>query len=940
MLAIALLVLDSQFLAAQTGVVRGACEVPVLGDDVTLDPASFWSADRQVTIARQGAKDKPDFRIAGDIVELNAQIFSSLARGGGETLTNFRSLTIDAREIVVAMPILLGDDATIRLHGETVRFQFSGFIGFTVPPKAGEQRVEIRSRTLDLSDSSLTPFRFITQDWQLWPERMAWPRSADGPRRLLSIHVESIVPANLDDAVNHQLLHTEPLRYLHNKTLDHGRSSGYPPEVWQRGYDYRGGNTGLMSYHDLLARRLLWPDHSLAKLERLFARGPYQKEIRAFTERRVQEFSKLLEGRELPAAGVRQLNLLRRIADGVDAFGYGPYDVPMTAMESLLDNTGSRLKVLFGDEGTGGLVAAWDRVQIAALSGGEVDQDALSALDAEVGTLEAEQRAIVRAIGERQRRLSELADTVDAALAIANNREVELRAEFDAKQAELERLGKVPGQIKLVAVGFSAVFPAAAPVLMPASEALTTGASLVYAHNSGDEVDLALAAKTLQEVHQEHNGYRMQLEELQQSWNHVATSFDKASEYLSGNGDDKSSVKNFGDAAASYGKLADALYNSLRPAGRQDTIQLPDFAATDDGLKMRLAEVEKLRAEEATVRGEVANLERRYNEVGGRLLELAAARRELLALDLQNDEARGRQRELALFIRNRLLADLGRDFALLRRGTWYVTGRMPDIPDELLWFADDRQAASGLVQDPSESGALEASLRQERTELVAYASSFIELVRTQLVDFNTRFGWRPPVAIMFSASVGGNTGNSAYDQANREFLVTINRVLAELAATDDDATDLRRVAIRIPFELEPPAFSEPETLLGVVVERVEFEIGGAAADGRQIVFTVEHPRMGWIYHAGGCRKVEDATLRVTEFEDVIPRAPWSTEVPPLHHDWAMRLNTAETFASIMDAAYPFRAPYHLFIELPQRAAWPSPPRVSRIDIQFVKTGPR
>jgi hypothetical protein len=86
-----------------------------------IDPAEFWENDRQISILRREDGQRFAYRIVGDVVELNATLFPALATAPDGQLSDISELVIDAREIVIDMPLRLSD-ASISLRADTVRF--------------------------------------------------------------------------------------------------------------------------------------------------------------------------------------------------------------------------------------------------------------------------------------------------------------------------------------------------------------------------------------------------------------------------------------------------------------------------------------------------------------------------------------------------------------------------------------------------------------------------------------------------------------------------------------------------------------------------------------------------------------------------------------------------------------------------------------------------
>src|SRR5262245_84011 len=117
--------------AAQDGIDR--CAAPLMPLAEAPDPQAFWNDDRQVSVWRRPEGERSIYRIVGDIVELTPKLFPAFASAPGAPLQDVAEITIDAREIVVAMPIRLVN-GTIKLHADDVRFTGNGSISLVDPP--------------------------------------------------------------------------------------------------------------------------------------------------------------------------------------------------------------------------------------------------------------------------------------------------------------------------------------------------------------------------------------------------------------------------------------------------------------------------------------------------------------------------------------------------------------------------------------------------------------------------------------------------------------------------------------------------------------------------------------------------------------------------------------------------------------------------------------
>ncbi|HEU4825901.1 MAG TPA: hypothetical protein VFS85_05440, partial [Dongiaceae bacterium] len=291
--------------AAQDEIDR--CAAPLAQASESIDPVSFWNDDREIFVWRRQDGDRYAYRIVGDIVELTPRLFSALATVPGQSLRDITEISIDAREIIVAMPIRLAD-GTIKLYADDVRFTGDGSLSLMEPPEQRDQMVEIAAGTLDLSNAPDMPFLFPTQGWVLngtpqWPPR-------DGARRMLRVKVRTVIPGADASEASQKQLKGDPLRWFHNKTADQGFDSGLPKKVWSAGYDIVIGDAGESIYDGLFGATLLWPDVAVVKLSRLWTRAPFDPAVDAFVRAKMDEMMPRLT-RRASKASISTLNLMR-----------------------------------------------------------------------------------------------------------------------------------------------------------------------------------------------------------------------------------------------------------------------------------------------------------------------------------------------------------------------------------------------------------------------------------------------------------------------------------------------------------------------------------------------------------------------------------------------------------------------------------------------------
>ena len=291
------LALDTVGAAAQTSeaVAKDNTCLSSLFDEAGPDPSEAWVSDERYEVAAVDGEDGRDgiLHHGANSVRLSKETIPSLAPAEGGSSTHVDFLTIDARRIVVDMPIAI-DDASITLHGEEISFSGRGAIAITKPPSKRPQSLTIVAGTLNLSDARRTPLLFETQDWlgETWP-------TAETGKRTVRLMVEAIIPRRNEDPIELRNLTERPARYIHNASLDRGRSSRLGA-AWQQNYDVEVGPEGLASYQEALGREMIWPNSTAAKVMRHFSRSPYDPRTVSFLNILIDQYEPSFAQRQNP----------------------------------------------------------------------------------------------------------------------------------------------------------------------------------------------------------------------------------------------------------------------------------------------------------------------------------------------------------------------------------------------------------------------------------------------------------------------------------------------------------------------------------------------------------------------------------------------------------------------------------------------------------------
>ncbi|MGH6894252.1 MAG: hypothetical protein ACREEP_18555 [Dongiaceae bacterium] len=918
------------------------CTAPPMVEAEALDPQAFWDDDREVFVWRRQDSKRYAYRIVGDIVELTPKLFSALVTEPGQSLGDVSEIEIDAREIVLAMPIRL-KDGTIRLHADNVRFTGDGSISLIDPPTRPGQLVEIIADSLDLSHAPDMPFVFSTQGWVL-NGAPQWP-AAGGPNRLLRIKTRTIVADDNATDVAKAQLKDDPLRWVHNRTADQGFDSGFPKSQWSAGYDIGVGKTDGGIYDGIFTSSLRWPDMSAAKLSRLRVRAPFDPAVDAFIRAKIEELEPRL-ARRASRQALSALQLMREQMDlGLDAFGYGANEVPMTALPDRLKAFQKSLDEVFGTGKKAGTLELWDQSRLAALAAGQMTDPAkqIDQLDRMLRSETADRAAAAARLGGNADRLLKMVQDGQAKIAEAAGIDEELLAQYNDEKAQALSFGRIVDDLAFDATFIGIGRPAAAPYSLDADPAAIAPISY-YGTKEGEAPSGAPSG--LSEISNRFQSYAKVIEDFNASWNAVDPHAAAALGHLTGKQKNQAELDAYTTAMRDVVERSQAVHAALPAGPAEFVLTLNDYAPVDpEKNTKRLVLLKEAEALTTTVGNLQAMIEadvKRVRATDADIRFLAAIRDDLLALkSLPKGDAAQRQALLAAGMRTRLLTDVARSAMVLRKGFFYTTGLRIEAADEALHPTDDALAGRGLdARHPEryDPAQMQLALEADRAELNQYYESFAAGLAEQTATFRDKKPANPPSVEFFRAAYDDDLVNeldAAYVRSR--FLDALNRSIAAQIQLGRAGAGFAARPILIPIAITPPGPSEgAQFLLGVAVTTVHFRDDPKMQGG--INLRVEHPRWGDVTIGGTCYRVIDAadgpeglatsySKTVSLTRDV--RANWTEAVP-----------VDEAFAKILDNAFPLVAPYYAYVEVPQPGAWAKAPVIDEIEILLVKTGTR
>ena len=916
------------------------CVAPLMAETELVDPSFFWSEDREVLVWRRADGDRFAYRIAGDIVELTPRLFSAFATVPGQSLSEVSEISIEAREIIVAMPLRL-TDGTIRLHADQVRFTGAGTITLADPPTERDQAAEIIADTLDLTRAPDMPFMFPTQGWVLNAQPQ-WP-AAGAPKRSLRIKVRTVVPPAGASEGSLAQLKDDPLRWFHNKTADQGFDSGLPKELWSAGYDIAIGEQAGTIYDGLFGATLVWPDLAVAKLSRLHARAPFDLVVGAFVRAKIDELAPRLSRRASRQAMATLSQIREQMALRVDPFGYGPNEVPMTGLSAQLKAFQKSLDDIFGTDKKAGTLDFWDDVKLSSLAAGEAADAGkqVTQLDRILRAQSADRATAAQRIGANAAKLLKMIQDGQAKIAEAATLDETMLAQYAAEKEQAATFGRIVDDLIVndTTIGIGR------PVAAPYSLVWNPDAAKPFAfYGDKDGVPPPGAPSDLHEIAGRYQSYALLIADFDAAWKAVGPHVAPAIAHLTGKQKNDAEFAALKTGMATVYEKAETLRGGLQNGPAEFSLALNDYTPFDEDQQKTwtalLLDAEALVATAGTLQAQILADTRRVRALDADLEWLSAVRDDLLALEsLPKEEAVQRQVVLASLMGARLLGDVARSASLLRTGFFYVTGQRIDLPDSARFPADDVLHAVAVdprrpeLYDPAQ---MTVALAADRGELKQYYEGFAGGLAERAGAFVDKRPAIPPSVEFFRAAYEEDmTHNLEPSFLRTRFLEALNRSIAAQITQGRAGAGFAEQPILVPISITPPGPSGgAQFLLGIAVTNVHFE--GEPAMGSRINLRIEHPRWGTVTIDGNCHRVidkaDDPDGIETGFSKVIS-LPRDVKL-----DWKASVATDQAFANILDNAFPLDAPYYAYIEVAQPSAWREPPVIDAIEILFVKTG--
>ncbi|MBR1274267.1 hypothetical protein [Bradyrhizobium sp. AUGA SZCCT0283] len=842
------------------------------------------------------SEDQTELYFAGDVIVIDAENFPFFFPPDNLAVPTVRSITFEARRIIVSAPLRFRD-ASIQLIADEITIRGRGSLGITEFAKSDVRSIKILGKVLDLTRSDLLPFATYTRDWKS-PEPKVQHR--------ISIHVGTILLPPKAQAPTYDL--SRESRLVHNLSLDFGKSRA---EGWEDAYDVSLGSNALSEYEGLVVDKLIWPQLTAARIDEIFSTSPYNADVRNSLRIAVDSYLERFSGKRDPTSVLRFQATKNAIAEGLDLRGLSAYDMPMISFKNLLDDFKERKARTLG---TGGSLPLWDETisksktrfvaEAAPVRALKADED--SALN-QVKIADSEIQAAVDSLVGADNRILSILQEIDtrrqAAQAAAAAEARRLKA-----AGEVEAAGKV---LQLVAVAVGTFFPVTAPIALSVGAGLGVSSKAIANHNRGQSFSVEEAAISLSEMTELQKQYSAQIKTLKQAWEGQPDGQDPVSKGgLKGTGaaavdhvrsgfrKEASALTNASAAAQKFFEAAKDIERSARPPQRAIFRQTA-FEKKDARLQELLNELSDLQEQGATLRGKIATSAmakaRAMDALGATRTGLDA----LLTPRVGDVRENARQLNIAYWYRQRTITELKNRALNLLRSYSYRTGAPLELPVTM------RQSFSPRLSDATSLNMLLAGQTTERLEESrAQINRMFEglIASLEYEDLKMKLLGRKTLKFSGLEIAAEASKRSARQQ---QFVDEIN---AEIANQVKRKSEPKLIEIPIPVSIG--ASERPERVVAATVYDAQFE-DETALKGIPIRFAISHPGYGVVYHNSKCTFVRGVGV---DGKPITPLS-WLNNFPAGSNTLQAWSKSVETTAEELSLTYPFRSLYSLRIEV-------------------------
>lgn len=820
--------------------------------------AEWWTNSKTlISRANSTVADLRSFYFLGDTIRLNAKNFPHLAVDPRTALTKLEKIVIDAREVIIDMPIHLAS-GRVEIHADKVTFTPNGYFAFYNEPRQDGEGIYILARYLDVSAFAIAkylPFHFVTTN-HTWSGGLF--------RRISIIAAEVVGPlAGLEPAAAREKLYFS--------TLD--PESGLIPsgdgDLAKR-FEIRTGVEVLKSYYaSIKAKQTMWPVRFAEAARDFQFRFPFNPTAEIYVRKLIHDNREAIANSPDDGTNAIIQGVLNRYAWQQDGLGSSAYYVPRETLETLQSNLSNNLT------NTLDLASDWLAIHLESLKGNGLDP---KLLNRETTIIDHYNKQVsdsgdqIESFFSQSASVNQEAAATDDRITAASQRlrqELEEQIKKQKQAAEIKAAGTALSYAAALLPGGVAIQVGVSTLTLAGSHAVAGnqlgGASRI--DSVGDlatllAVDAKSARENIDTVRGMQCDWRRTRYLLNYAVNKESTTTDlKASgscvdevKRPTGSGLSELGValKNMGEsgqkarerflAQLGQGSPADP---SLTQLAVQDS-EYQGLIATRQGLATKLGQLEDGRQK----------AQQRILQLGGQIASSKARIEDALAANLDQDAGRPLLGAIALGATQENLQSIVTQLNLLERAFAYHTGQSPSSPSGVTLAAI--QGAIRLILDQADGGSHLQMQSAGAPDLNATALTIktgLATLRLQIQQFladihiqHEAFINRTGQIQQFSLSMPYSQPHAITSQniSVSKFIESINNTLR---AQVREGSNIALVAL--PSQRWDGAFGKRERLIGIKLDLHFRDID--ALQGRSFEVRILHPRFGKIHTLSGCQ---------------------------------------------------------------------------------------
>lgn len=838
-------------------------------------------------------------RITGDTVIVDKQRLASLLASPSMAKSKIKSLTLDARVLIIRGPLSL-EGGELALLGEEVRFEKGAQIALLPAAVNTPRRLKIISDRLEFSGSG---------------------------RRPIDLNLISNPNVEVSAAVR-TITGTSPT-HLWARFVD-SLDAEKPPA----GIIIAVGAAADETVRQATENQMEWPLFFAAKLRKHFNRNPYDSDIRHEISSIVDQYKPRLESwRDAgPFTIVSAIEAAIRNETDLDGRSFS-----FTPKQDLISQKQDLETVAVADR-----FDTLANIIAATVKDNDLAEHHLQRVRAEVATITQKQARIELSVNQNNQKLQILVQRNASTDALINERTryLALMQQRDFKRMKDSQAVKQWSTIAVSAVVIAGTMGAATPaVAAGAAAGLAVTGEAIYRHNVGAPMTLADAIESGAKTYAAAQAFQESWEQLKANKDIALQVYDGKEVFEGpppeeGKPDNRKPLTKLEVSKRVLSSLSDAAQKAKAING--DSIAAP----TPLTLTERQNEDEDMKALLSRRATDVYDSELLAAQIAASTQELESLinrRLELQTLDValregkpENDQQNARWNANARILWGMHVERISRMIATYKKSLYFETGRVPDGVSDVLDYPNELEAqmAAGVLDPLGGFGGtdlqkpVKARLEAEKEKFLASVTATLDAVD---VTYTAYLNSRTEADVSRrSVAFSVNAPNSIF----RAFLQTLNGQIRQQIVAETPVQMI--LPAYIPYVLPLSLNPMPERLIRATIVAVEYNIPQNRVGANALEFSIIHPGYGEMKR-GNEKFIADLRTSPTDWKyfgvpaEQITRE-WLTRPPTVIEISKARSDRFYTY-------YPARAPYFLVVNVRSRN-WQSIPEIQAIEIGF------